>query len=85
MPPRKDPWGLAAGRWGGNDQPDLCDVNYVLGWLPVAEARLVAHDTLYIRLHTKLTFRQAFVLGFLHPDEPESIDEDQMDFTFWWD
>ena len=85
MPPKKDPWNLAAGRWGGNDQPYLEDVNYVLGWLPVAEARLLAHDRLYIRMFAKLTFSQAFTLGRLRPDDPEGIDEDQTEFIFWWD
>ena len=84
--PRRDRWGLGEGRWGVNDQPDLEDVQHVLGLLPIEEVRLVAPDRLYIRLWEPLTFWQAFILGRLNPDDPsEGIGEEQTEFTFWWD
>ena len=83
---RGDPWGLKEGRWGGNDQPALSDVNYVLGMLPIEDARLLSHDKLYIKMHEPLTFWQAFILGRLNPDDPpEGISDTQTEFTFWWD
>jgi hypothetical protein len=51
----------------------------------VEEAKLLAHDRLYIRMWRELTFKEAFTLGRLNPDDPEDIYEGQLEFTFWWD
>jgi len=58
----------------------------VLGLLPIEEAKMLAHDKLYIKLFQPLTFWQAFILGRLNPDEPpEGIGEGDLEYTFWWD
>lgn len=71
-------------RWGVNHQPPLEEVAEVLAHIGVVEVR-ASGPVLEFITAKPLTPSQAYILARLGQDEPDCIDDTQVEFHLWWD